>query len=74
MRRIRVSRTYEHELEELLAQGLPRFGVAVVERKRDLVNDIIEQFLAVHPVRAVDPILGIWSYPVTVTGAPFVLL
>ena len=72
MRRIRLSRTYQHELEELLEQGIPRFGLAVVEQKRDLVNDTIEQFLARHPRRPVDPVLGIWSYPVT--DAPFVLL
>ena len=72
MRRIRVSRTYQNELERLLEQGIARFGLALVEQKRDLINDTIELFLAHHPRRPVDPALGIWSYPVT--DAPFVLL
>ena len=56
----------------MLEQGIPRFGLDVVEQKRNLIKSTIEQFLTRHPVRPVDPILGIWAYPLT--GTPFVLL
>ena len=55
----------------LLKQGIPRFGVSVVERKRLQIVSTIE-YLARHPRRPKDQYLDIWSY--TVTGAPFVLL
>jgi plasmid stabilization system protein ParE len=51
MRLVRLSKTYDDELEALLAQGLPRFGVAVVRRKRDLVERAIVQVLARQPKR-----------------------
>lgn len=72
MRAIRLSKTYQSELEGLLAQGIPIVGIGVVLQKRDRINHTIEQFLTRHPRRPVDPILGICAYPVT--GAPFVLL
>lgn len=70
-RGIRVSKTYQDELEKLLEQGIPRFGADVVEQKRDRVNETIE-YLAVHPVRPKDRFLDIWSYQVS--DVPFVLL
>ena len=72
MRRVSLSRTYDDELDRLLSQGLQHFSVAVVERKRDQVEDTIRQFLARHPVRPVDPVLGICAYEVAKT--PFVPL
>ena len=72
MRAIRLSRTYREELLELLSQGVPRFGATVVAEKRKRVIDTIDNFLAHHPVRPVDPIIGICAYPVT--GVPFVIL
>ena len=65
MRRIKHSKTYQRELEELLAQGIQRFGLAVVEEKRDRINDTIARFLAYNPKRPKDRYLDIWSYPVT---------
>ena len=72
MRAIRLSITFNDELVELLAQGMNRFGARVVGQTRDRVLDTIENFLARHPVRAVDPVIGICAYPVT--GVPFVIL
>ena len=72
MRTVRLSRTYQEELVELLSQGLPRFGTTVVAEKRASVIDTIDNFLVFHPRRPLDPILGICAYPVTKT--PFVLL
>jgi hypothetical protein len=72
MRAVRLSKTYDDEFAKLLEQGLARFGAAIVRQKRDLVERTITEFLAAHPVRPIDPVLGICAYPVT--KAPFVLL
>ena len=72
MRRVRLSKTFAIEAEALLEQGIERFGDIVVEEKRNRIKTTIEQHLALHPRRPVDPILGIWPYPVTDT--PFVLI
>jgi plasmid stabilization system protein ParE len=72
MRSVRLSKTYDDEFEVLLAQGLPRFGVRVIRAKRDLVERCIQDVLAHHPRRPVDPELGLCVYPVGRT--PFVLL
>lgn len=71
-RRVKLSKTFEIESTILLQQGIPRFGTAVVEQKREMIARTIEGFLARHPVRPIDTTLGIWSYPVSKT--PFVLL
>lgn len=72
MRAVRVSRTFRTELAALLAQGVPRFGTVVVAQKRAAVLNTITDFLARHPVRPVDPVIGICAYQVTKT--PFVIL
>jgi hypothetical protein len=72
MRAVRFSRTFRNELATLLAQGVPRFGPAVVAQKRAAVLNTIRKFLARHPVRPVDPVIGICAYAVTKT--PFVIL
>lgn len=72
MRNIRYSRTFYDEFAALLEQGIDRFGASVVAEKRDKVFRVIETFLAVHPVRPVDPDIGLCAYPVT--GTPFVLV
>ena len=72
MRAVRFSRTFRTELAALLAQGVPRFGVAVVAQKRAAVLDTIRNFLARHPARPIDTVIGICAYPVTKT--PFVIL
>ena len=72
MRRIRRSLSFAEAFENLLEQGLPVFGYEVIEDKRAKVEDTIRRFLVAHPVRPVDPILGLFTYAVTDT--PFVLL
>ncbi len=72
MRRVRLSKTYDDELEVLLGQGLSGFGVKVVRKSRDRVEWAIEQTLLQHPRRPIDPQLGLCTYHVTKT--PFVLL
>lgn len=72
MRAIRYSQTFRQELVELLAQGIDRFGVAVVAEKRALVYRAIQDVIALYPIRPVDPIVGLCAYPVSRT--PFVLL
>ena len=72
MRSIKYPKTFYDELAELLAQGIDRFGAKVVAQKRALVLDAIKNFLAHHPVRPIDPDLGICAYPIT--GAPFVVI
>lgn len=66
-----MSKTFAVEAETLLDQGIERFGVPVVEKKRQQIVRTIE-YLARHPRRPKDRLLDIWSY--SVTGAPFVLL
>ena len=56
---------------ELLAQGA-RFGANVIADKRARVIRAVEQTLASHPKRPVDPQLGVCTYHVGRT--PFVLL
>ena len=72
MRAIKLSRTFNDELAELLAQGIDRFGAKVVGQKRALVFHTIENFIAHHPVRPIDPDLGICAYPLS--GAPFIVI
>ena len=72
MRAIKLSRTFNEELAELLAQGIDRFGHIVVAQKRALVFHTIQNFLAHYPVRPIDPDLGICAYPIT--SAPFVVI
>jgi plasmid stabilization system protein ParE len=73
MRSVRLSITFNDQLNELLDYGEPRFGAAVTEKKSNTVYDTIERYLAVHPeLRQPDPVLGLRRYPVSRT--PFVLL
>ena len=51
MRHVRYSTTFIQQLNTLLAQGEPKFGACVVDQKRDLVYDTIDQFLALFPKR-----------------------
>jgi hypothetical protein len=72
MRSVRLSRTFIEELAGLLEQGLPRFGRLVVDAKRALVVDTINNYLTLYPIRNVDPDLGVCIRPVRKT--PFLLL
>ncbi len=72
MRRVRFSKTFRDQLDELLAQGYPKFGERVVTEKRDLVLRVITDYLALHPRRPRDVQHGLCVYPVSRT--PFVLI
>lgn len=49
MRQVRYSTTFIHQLNTLLAQGEAKFGARVVDRKRELVYDTIDGYLAQFP-------------------------
>lgn len=72
MRLVRLSRTFNGELVELLSQGIPRFGARVVADKQALVFGTIENYLVHFPMRPIDPVLGLCACRVDKT--PFVLL
>ena len=72
MRSIRYSQSFYEELATLLEQGIDRFGPAVVAQKRADVLGTIKDYLAHHPRRPVDDVLGICAYQVRTV--PFVIL
>ncbi len=72
MRRVRFSKTFRDQLDELITQGYPKFGARVVTEKRDLVLRVITDYLALHPRRPRDAQHGLCVYPVSRT--PFVLI
>ncbi len=71
MRQVRYSVTFARQLNRLLAQGEPKFGTRVIEKKRDLVLAAVDNTLAAHPKREPDSTLGLCVYPVAKT--PFVI-
>ena len=73
MRVVRVSTTFNDQLNELLDQGEPRFGPTVVEQKRALVFATIRNHLANFPGTARrEQAHGLFVYPIGTT--PFVVL
>lgn len=73
MRAIRLSVTFNDQLNELLDYGEVIFGTRITEQKKLAVYNAIEHYLGPHPgTRRPDPILGLCRYPVSRT--PFVLL
>lgn len=58
MRGVRYSLSFIHQLNALLTQGEAKFGARVADRKRDLVYDTIDHYLARLPVRPRDPSLA----------------
>ena len=72
MRRVRLSQTFRDQLDELIAQGYPKFGERIVTEKRDLVLRTITEHLARHPRRPRHPQHGMCVYAVSKT--PFVLI
>ena len=73
MRTVRFSLTFNDQFNELLEQGEHRFGIAVVEQKKDIVYTTIERFLARHPnAKRPDPTHGLCAYPIS--KMPFVVL
>ena len=73
MRAVRLSITFNDQLNELLDWGEQRFGIAVAEQKKSIVYTTIEQFLARYPkTKRRDPAHGLCVYPISKT--PFVVL
>jgi plasmid stabilization system protein ParE len=73
MRHIRLSKTFERQLIDLLEFGEIHFGEHVVETSKKRVEKTIRTILATFPeARAVDPILQLTRCAVART--PFVLL
>jgi plasmid stabilization system protein ParE len=73
MKRVRLSTTFTQQLDELLAQGEPKFGVAVVEQKKQLVRSTITQHLAHFPnTGRYEPEHNLFIW--TVRRTPFVIL
>ena len=73
MRTVRYSRTFALAFDNLLAQGVPHFGLDLIMAKRALVRRTIEQYLAVFPeIKRPHPALGLVVYPISKT--PFVVL
>jgi len=72
-RLVRLSITFNDQLNELLAQGEDRFGVEVARQKKAAVYATIKTFLARHP-RAKPPhvTLRLRTYPISTT--PFIVL
>ena len=73
MRRVRRSRTAIDGFQTLLAQGLPKFGLRVVIAKQQIVDRVIDTFLAEHPQAGFrDPRRKFFHYPVADT--PFTIV
>jgi plasmid stabilization system protein ParE len=73
MRTVRLSKTFERQLTDLLDYGELRFGRAVAQASKARVERAIRDFLTVFPkAKVADSDLGLTRYPVTRT--PFVLL
>ena len=72
MRRVRYSTTFIRQLDTLLAQGEPKFGERLIDEKRDLVFDTIDDFLARFPKKQLDLDIGLYTHPIT--GTPFVVI
>jgi mRNA-degrading endonuclease RelE of RelBE toxin-antitoxin system len=73
MRNVRYSKTFLDQLNELLRQGVAKFGKRVVMDKQALVYDAIDNHLAHFPRTAgLDRRLGLYVYAISQT--PFVVL
>ena len=72
MRKVRLSKTFLHQLDDLLAQGEAKFGPRVADEKLDRVYATINNHLAWFPdTKRPDRHLKLHLYPVT--NVPFVL-
>ena len=73
MRTVRLSKTFNEQLVDLIDFGEQRYGSDIAEQKKNLVLAAIEITLAAHPrVKRLHPDLGLVVYPITNT--PFVVL
>jgi len=72
-RAVRLSRTFNDQLVELIDFGAQRFGRRVAEQKKEKVFATIEGLLAQTPAaKHPHPTLGLVVYPITDT--PFIVL
>jgi plasmid stabilization system protein ParE len=72
MRQVRLSKTFLHQLDDLLAQGEAKFGASVADDKLERVYSTINNHLALFPAtKRRDRRLRLHLYPVTKT--PFVI-
>jgi mRNA-degrading endonuclease RelE of RelBE toxin-antitoxin system len=71
MRRVRYSTTFLEQLDTLLAQGEAKFGPRVIDEKRQLVFDTIDNNLAAYPRRVRDEDIGLCVYAIRKT--PFLI-
>lgn len=72
MRRVHYSATFVKQLNMLLAQGEPKFGIRIVDEKRERVFDTIDHHLARFPQQVRDPELNLFSYAISKT--PFIVI
>lgn len=73
MRRVRYSRTARVRLARLLELVVPRYGVAKVAEKRNLLRSTVKNHLAQFPrVKQRHPELGLVVY--LVSNTPFMVL
>jgi hypothetical protein len=73
MRRVRRSRSSVDGLQLMLRQGLGKFGLYVVTKKQQLVDDIIDGFLTEFPHLGLrTPRKSFYHYPVS--GTPFTVI
>lgn len=72
-RAVKLSKTFNDQLVDLIDFGEQRFGTRVAEQKKEKVLATIDGLLARNPaVKRPDPTLGLVVYPVTDT--PFIVL
>jgi hypothetical protein len=70
---LRISKTFDRQLVELLDQGAERFSEAIIDEKRRLVYDTLRNTILPFPgLKRADGTLGLVVYPITKT--PFVVL
>ncbi len=72
MRRVRYSTTFIYQFNALLAQGEAKFGARVIDRKRELVYDTIDHYLARFPTKPRDPDIDLYTH--AIAGTPFVVI
>ena len=73
MRTVRLSKTFDAQLIELLDQGEPKFGRILVDAKKELVFAAIEYHIAEFPDTArLDPLLNLYARSVART--PFIVI
>jgi hypothetical protein len=73
VRRVRRSRTAIEGLQTLLAQGVPKFGHRVINEKQQILDHVIDTYLAAYPQNGFrDRRRTLYHYPVA--GTPFTVV